>query len=98
MATAIQYILYFGVIFTAALSVLFSQKYRRTPNPRIRGINQAKMNICMGLMLVFIAIIQLYLFADSSIRVVVGSLFLLVGLFNLFAGIRNHSAYSRMKP
>jgi hypothetical protein len=94
---AIQYILYFGIIVTTALSILYSIKYRRTPNPRTRGINQAKMNVCMGLTLIIVAIIQLYLFADSSIRVVVGVLFLLVGLFNLFAGIRNHSFFSRLK-
>jgi uncharacterized membrane protein len=61
------------------------------------GLYTAKMNICMGLMLLFIATIQILLFEGSTVRVIVGSIFLLIGLFNLFAGLRNHSVYSRLK-
>lgn len=97
MFSAIQYILYFGVVLSSVLSVYYSFKYRRETDAKKRGLFTARMNICMGVMLVCIAVVQLYLFADSSIRVVVGSAFLLIGLFNLFAGIRNHSVYTRLK-
>jgi hypothetical protein len=55
------------------------------------------MNISMGLMLISISVIQLFLFTGSSVRVVVGAVMLLLGLFNLFAGIRNYGIYNRIK-
>jgi uncharacterized membrane protein len=54
------------------------------------------MNICMGLMLIFIAALMMILFTGSSVKVVVGGLFILLGLFNLFAGLRNHSHFARL--
>jgi hypothetical protein len=60
-------------------------------------MDAAKMNISMGAMLISIAIIQLFLFTGSTVRVIVGAVMLLLGLFNLFAGIRNYSLYDRIK-
>jgi len=54
------------------------------------------MNISMGLMLIFMAMVQMLLFTGSTIRVIVGAVFIVVGLFNLFAGIRNHNSYAKM--
>jgi hypothetical protein len=51
----------------------------------------------MGAMLISIAIIQLFLFTGSTVRVIVGAVMLLLGLFNLFAGIRNYGLYDRIK-
>jgi len=55
------------------------------------------MNISMGTMMLAIALIQIALFEPSTVRVIVGVVFLLIGLFNLFAGVRNHSIFSRME-
>jgi len=55
------------------------------------------MNIAMGVMLILLALIQMLLFAGSTLRVIVGAVFLLLGLFNLFAGLRNHSVYRSLK-
>jgi hypothetical protein len=54
------------------------------------------MNMSMGFMLIFISLIQMFLFSGSTLRVVIGALFFLLGLFNLFAGLRNHSHYTRL--
>ncbi|PYI57072.1 YtpI family protein [Paenibacillus flagellatus] len=87
------------VVFIVSLfgTVLFSFRYRRQQSRKARGIDAAKMNMCMGVMLVAISFIQLLLFTGSSVRVIVGAVMLLLGLFNLFAGIRNHGLYTRIK-
>lgn len=92
---ALQYILSTAVIVTCAMSVYYSSRKRRTDDAKKGGIYAARMNICMGLMLIFIALIQILLFETSTVRVIVASVFLLLGLFNLFAGLRNHGYYSR---
>ncbi|RXZ84665.1 hypothetical protein EBB07_01200 [Paenibacillaceae bacterium] len=93
----IQNLLVTCTIASLALSVVFSLRSRRSKIPRTRGLNTARMNICMGIMLVLMALIQMVSFSGSTIRVIVGSLFLVLGLFNLFAGLRNHSTFRAMK-
>lgn len=85
------------IVLTSVLSVVFSIRSRRSADGKQRGLNAARMNVCMGLMLILIAVIQMFMFSGSTVRVVVGALFFLIGLFNLFAGIRNHAAFSRMR-
>lgn len=87
------------VVFACSLfgSVFFSVRYRRQLSRKARGIDAAKMNISMGAMLISIAIIQLFLFTGSTVRVIVGAVMLLLGLFNLFAGLRNYGIYNRIK-
>lgn len=94
MLNVLQYVLYFLIILTSGSSVYFSVKYRRQTNAVLRGLYAARMNICMGLMLIVLAVIQLFFFPGSNTRIILGTLFLLLGLFNLFAGIRNHSFFS----
>ncbi len=91
-------IVLFSIIFILLLtSVYFSFLNRREQDPRKRGIYAARMNISMGVMLIAIAITQLFFFSDSVFRRIFGTVCLLLGLFNLFAGIRNHGFYQRMK-
>ena len=54
------------------------------------------MNISMGFMLIFIAVIQMTMFTGSTVRVIVGSVLLCLGAFNLFAGLRNHASFQRL--
>ena len=96
MVNVLMWVLGALVVLTSVLSVVYSVRYRRAADGRIRGLFAARMNVSMGLMLIFIAIIQMFLFSGSTVRVIVGALFLLIGLFNLFAGMRNHSHFSRM--
>jgi uncharacterized membrane protein len=96
MIAILQWTLAVLIIATSAGSVYFSYRSRRTADPKRRGLYAARMNICMGLMLLFIALIQMLLFSGSTLRVIVGALFMLLGLFNLFAGLRNHAYYSRL--
>jgi len=93
----LQGALTFVFFFSLFGSVYFSIRYRRQQSRKARGIDAARMNMSMGVMLISISFIQLFLFTGSSVRVVVGAVMLLLGLFNLFAGIRNHGVYSRLK-
>lgn len=86
-----------AIVITLALSVIFSFKARRASGQRSRGLHASRMNMSMGIMLVFIAGVQLLLSAQSTLRIIIGALFLVIGLFNLFAGLRNHSVYRTMR-
>lgn len=88
---------FIAVAALLALSFYYSYRYRRQADPVIRGVEQAKQNISMGLMLVVLALYPLYLMPGSIVRMLVGALFLVLGLFNLFAGIRNYAIYKSRK-
>ncbi|TBL75063.1 YtpI family protein [Paenibacillus thalictri] len=93
----IRTILFALIIVSLVISVYFSFRYRREADPKRRGIYASKMNIAMGIMLMIIAITQLFFFTDSITRRIFGTVCLLLGLFNLFSGIRNYSLFSRSK-
>jgi uncharacterized membrane protein len=96
MAQGIAYSVLLGVIVLfAILSVFFSFRYRRSQDHSVRGFHQAHMNICMGIMLVAIALTQIIMFKSDWLRSIIGAIFLLIGLFNLFAGIRNRRIYAQ---
>jgi hypothetical protein len=93
----IQVILFSFICILLALSVYYSIRSRREKDTARRGLYSARMNICMGLMLVLIAVTQLFFFSESSFRRIFGTICVLLGLFNLFAGIRNHGHFERMQ-
>ena len=93
----LQSILAVVILFTLGCSIYYSVKYRRQHSRKHRGVYAAKMNISMGVMLLAISLVQFLLFTGSTLRVIVGAVFLLLGLFNLFAGIRNYGLFSRVK-
>ncbi|MWC27003.1 YtpI family protein [Paenibacillus sp. MMS18-CY102] len=92
----LQWILFAGIILTSVLSVINSFKSRRAKSVAERGLHGARTNIYMGIMLMLIALIQMLMYSGSTLRVIVGAVFLVMGLFNLFAGLRNRSAYQAM--
>lgn len=95
MIQTLQWILGLAVVLTSVLSVYFSFRSRRSRDPIDRGLYGARMNVSIGLALVFLALIQMVLFSGSTLRVIVGALFMVTGLFNLFAGMRNHSHFTK---
>ncbi|WP_010272084.1 YtpI family protein [Paenibacillus senegalensis] len=95
MITWYHYVLLALVLVSLVLSVYFSIRYRRSKEPLVRGLFAAKMNIAMGTMLMCIALIQFLLFEPSFLRGAIGAVFLILGLFNVYAGSRNHSSYSK---
>ena len=97
MNQLIQWLFAPGIFIFLALSVIFSWKARRSGDKRMRGIHGARTNICMGIMLLFISAVQLLLSNEATVRIVIGALFMVVGVFNLFAGPRNLGVYRMMK-
>jgi multisubunit Na+/H+ antiporter MnhG subunit len=95
--TIFMNVLYFAIFASTLYSLYNSFAARRAQDPIRRGLLSARMNIGMGTMLTLFAVIQLFLFRSanegSSIRVIIGTLFLLLGLFNIFAGLRNRKIY-----
>jgi hypothetical protein len=51
----------------------------------------------MGSMLVILSLILMFVFTGSTLSVVMEALFLIMGAYNLFAGLRNRSYYARMQ-
>jgi uncharacterized membrane protein HdeD (DUF308 family) len=96
MVYILQWVFGALIIVTSILSALYSFRARRATDSRLRGLYSSRMNMSMGFMLIFISLIQMFLFSGSTLRVVIGALFFLLGLFNLFAGLRNHSHYTRL--
>lgn len=93
---AIQTILFILICILLALTLFFSIRSRRETDPAKRGLYTARMNICMGFMLVMIAITQIFFFSESSFRRIFGTILVLIGVFNVFVGIRNHGHFDRM--
>lgn len=86
-----------AILATLVLSVNFSFRSRRSADPTQRGLLAARMNICLGLMLIALALLQMFIYSGSTLRVFVGSVFLVLGIFNLFAGLRNHAFFMKRR-
>ena len=96
MINTLQWVLGILILVTCVLSALYSFRSRRSSDGRIRGLYASRMNINMGLMLILISIILMLMFTGSSVRVVVSAVFFLLGSYNFFAGMRNHSHFKRL--
>ena len=95
MSQFIQWFLSPVIFISALFTIYFSVKSRQVKDPLKKGIQGGKLNISMGIMLIFISFVQLFLSNESTLRIVLGAVFLVLGIFNLFAGMRNLSYYQR---
>lgn len=93
----LQMLLTVLVLLALGCSVFYSFSYRRQRDPARRGLSAANMNISMGLLLLLLAVMQVSQFQMSSLRLVLGTVFALIGLFNLFAGLKNRSYFRSLQ-
>ncbi|WP_082350909.1 YtpI family protein [Paenibacillus xylanivorans] len=86
-------------IFALAMvcSALNSIRSHRATDPIATGLYRSWTNIWMGSMLVILALILMFVFTGSTLSVVVEALFLIMGAYNVFAGLRNRSYYARLQ-
>jgi hypothetical protein len=91
----IQQLFFIMFIATCASVIYHTISYRRAKDPVKRGILQARNNISMGVMLILFAVAQNFYFTDSTFRRIFATICLLIGVFNLFAGIRNYISWKR---
>ncbi|GAS80710.1 YtpI family protein [Paenibacillus amylolyticus] len=85
----------FAVVMVFA--ALNSIRSRRTSDAASAGLYRSWTNIWMGSMLIVLALILMFVFTGSTLSVVVEALFLIMGAYNVFAGIRNRSYYARLQ-
>ncbi|CAH1225970.1 MULTISPECIES: YtpI family protein [Paenibacillus] len=76
-------------------SALNSIRSHRSSGAAQTGLYRSWTNIWMGIMLILLALILMFVFTGSTLSVIVEALFLVIGAFNLFAGLRNRSHYAR---
>lgn len=93
----IQILLWLIDLAALAFSVYYSYRYRLQKNMVLRGLYAARMNISMGILLLSFAVTQIALYELHTVRVVLSLLFFLIGLFNLFAGLRNHIYFTHLQ-
>ncbi|MDR9856449.1 MULTISPECIES: YtpI family protein [unclassified Paenibacillus] len=97
MVIFIRYLLFALLVVSCICAALYSSRSRRAKDARERGLYGAVTNIFMGLMLVMLALIAMFMFRGSTVAVIVEAVFLVLGAFNIFAGIRNRGYFHRMK-
>ncbi|MEX2461704.1 MAG: YtpI family protein [Paenibacillaceae bacterium] len=97
MLSAFSFILTAVILISLMSTVFYSFRSRTQSDANMRGILAAKMNISMGFMLIAMALLQIFLFEANTMRTILGIVFLLLGLFNFFSGVRNHMHYRSRK-
>lgn len=97
MLDIIRYVLFGLLLISTITAGISSVRSRRSRDLQQRGILQAISNIWMGIMLIVLACIQMFMFQGSTVAVIIEALFLVLGAFHVFSGIRNRSYYANQK-
>ncbi|BCG58476.1 YtpI family protein [Paenibacillus sp. URB8-2] len=96
MILFIKYLLFLLLTLSVLGAAFYSASFRRAATPGERGLKRAVMNILLGSMLVLLALMSMFLFRGSTISIVVEAVFLVLGAFNVFSGLRSYGYYSRL--
>lgn len=91
-----SWIVYSLIILQLIITVYYSFRARRQADPLKRGLYFARMNIMIGVLFITLSLAQLFGTPYNFLLIGFAILVLLVGLYNLFVGIRNHGVYTRM--
>lgn len=95
MVMFIKYLLFILLVVFVIGAAVFSLSSRRAINPMDKGLKQSIMNVMLGAMLVTLSVISMFLFRGSTINIIVEAIFLVIGTFNIFSGLRSYGYYSR---
>ena len=93
MYTALQITLYAAFMIALVCSVYYSFAFRRQQDAKRRSLYQSRQNISMGAAMILLSLYPLFLMPGSNTGMIVGVIFLLVGCFNLYSGIRSHGVF-----
>lgn len=94
MVLFIKYVLFLLLTLSVLGAAWFSAASRRSTEPGDRARKRALMNMLLGCMLVLLALMSMFLFRGSTVSVVVEAVFIVIGAFNLFSGLRSYGYYS----
>ncbi|WP_339802075.1 YtpI family protein [Paenibacillus sp. FSL R5-0744] len=97
MVLFIKYLLFVLLVIFVIGAAVFSLSSRRALNPQDKGLKRSVMNVMLGAMLVTLSLISMFLFRGSTVNIIVEAAFLLIGVFNIFSGLRSYSYYSRSR-
>lgn len=97
MIMFIKYLLFALLVIFMVCAAAYSISSRRSPDPLVQGTKRSIMNMLLGGMLVTLSLMSMFMFRGSTLNVVIEAAFLLLGLFNIFSGLRSYSYYSRMR-
>ncbi|KWX71185.1 YtpI family protein [Paenibacillus jilunlii] len=95
MILFIKYVLFILVMVCLIGAAVYSYTSRRAQNPLEKGAKRSIMNILLGAMLVSLSLICMFVFRGSTVNVIIEAVFLLIGAFNIFSGLRSYGFYSR---
>ena len=97
MIMMIKYLLFILLVVFMISAAYFSTSSRRASDPYVKGQKRSIMNVMMGAMLVDLALMAMFIFQGSTLGIIVEAAFILIGLFNIFSGLRSKGYYSRLK-
>ncbi|KGE16277.1 YtpI family protein [Paenibacillus wynnii] len=97
MIIIIKYLLFILLAVFSINAAIFSIASRRAVDPLVKGQKRSIMNVLMGAMLVDLALMAMFLFHGSTLGIVVEAIFIIIGLFNIFSGLRSNGYYNRIK-
>lgn len=87
--------LFFIVITFFSTTIVLGVKWRKEPNNLIKEIIKSKQNICMGIMLLFIAMLFFVNIDTLWFKLIISFIILAVGLFNTYQGVRMYQHYHK---
>jgi len=97
MILFIKYLLFILLVVFVLGAAYFSTSSRRSDDPLEKGLKRSMMNVMMGAMLVTLGLMSMFLYHGSTLNIIIEAVFLIIGLFNLFSGLRSYGYYSRAK-
>lgn len=89
-------LIFFILVIEMAIVVYYSFRARRQRDGIKRGIYFARMNIMIGVLFLTLAFTQLFFSPYNFLLIAFAIGVLLIGLYNLYVGIRNHGMFTRM--
>ena len=97
MLDVIRYAVFIIFVISVCAAAWYSLNARRKADPAERGIAFAAMNIWMGVMLIALSVVAMLLFSGSTPAVIVEAVFMVLGAFNIFSGLRSRTYFTRRK-
>jgi uncharacterized membrane protein len=89
-------ILLISLILITVFGTFFNSILQRRNHGMVKRLYQARMNINMGIMFISIAALQLTMPGSSILRYFLLFLIIMVGLINLYYGIKYRRYYTEM--
>ncbi|WP_238654778.1 YtpI family protein [Paenibacillus piscarius] len=97
MILLIKYLLFALMVVFMISAAVYSYSSRRAADPLVKGAKRSVMNMLLGGMLVTLSLMSMFIFRGSTLNIVIEAVFLVLGLFNIFSGLRSYSYYSRAR-